>query len=98
MQYAPVERQMAAGATHQQRRIHLAVMADYDPESAALFQRICAIIDAACAKGSTRELRLIARELDAATLALPPHRREGLEALLPARSRESPSRSRRRSR
>ena len=39
-------------------------------------------VENAAAKGDLRTMRLLAREIDGITLALPPHQREGLEAIL----------------
>jgi hypothetical protein len=40
------------------------------------------IVESAAAKGDLRTMRLLARETDDMTIALAPHEREGLEALL----------------
>src|SRR5687767_3654354 len=40
------------------------------------------IVEAAAAKRDLRSLRLMSREVDAMTLSLAPHERDGLEALL----------------
>lgn len=43
------------------------------------------LVEAASGKGDIRTLRLLAREIDAMTVALAPHERDGLEALLLSR-------------
>src|SRR4051812_10652808 len=45
------------------------------------------VIDSASAKRDLKALRLIARDLDALTTAMPPHERDGLEAVLKSRLR-----------
>jgi hypothetical protein len=64
-------------------RFIVGFFAEVETESA--FLELHQIVDAACKEQSTRQLRLISRELDQMALALPPHQREGLEALLLAR-------------
>lgn len=41
-----------------------------------------AVVEAAAARSDLRSLRLIARDVDAMTLSLAPHERQGLEAVL----------------
>jgi hypothetical protein len=46
---------------------------------------MCEIVEGAARKGDLRTLRLMGKEIDAMTVALQPHQRDGLEALLLAR-------------
>jgi hypothetical protein len=43
------------------------------------------LVESTAARGSLRDMRLLAREIDGMTIALAPHERDGLEALLQQR-------------
>lgn len=53
-----------------------------DTRESVFIPQVRKIVESLAAKGELRRMRIVARDIDAMTLALAPHEREGLEAIL----------------
>jgi hypothetical protein len=63
-------------------RLLLTIRFFEDAEEFPSGEQIRHLVKAAAAKGDLRALRLMSREIDAMSVALAPHKRDGLEAIL----------------
>lgn len=75
-----LEDQHALGALT--KRLLTIVQFIEDTQESVFAPQLRKVVESLAARGELRRMRIIARDIDAMTVALAPHQREGLEAIL----------------